>query len=62
MDYSAGSQAADIANARLIAEAPAMFKALEDCLNTIKALDENYDERESYIAGCAALNKATGGK
>jgi hypothetical protein len=46
---------------RLCAAAPELLAALESALETIKALDEDWDERGSYRRGRAAIRKATGG-
>lgn len=50
------------ANAALIVKAvnehSALREALANALNTIKALDENYDERDSYIQGQKVLSVA----
>lgn len=46
------------ANARLIATAPKLLKALKIALETIKYLDEDYDERESYVQGIKVIAEA----
>ena len=49
-----------ISNARLIAASPELLAALKSALYTIRALDENYDEHDSYVQGMNALAHAEG--
>lgn len=46
------------ANARLIAAAPDLLAALQECLNLM--LSNGLDECDAYVNGCAAHTKATG--
>ena len=50
-----------MADVNLISAAPVLLEALELALYTIKALDEDYDEKESYINGMKAIQQAKGG-
>ena len=46
--------------ASLLAAAPALLEALKAALYTIRAIDEDYNEQESYIEGQKVLAKAEG--
>ena len=48
------------ANARLIAAAPEMYEALKNALNTIRALTEDYDTRQSFIKGQELIARVEG--